>query len=101
MRKVSVRTPFHAPAANDIRPARNVLTFMDCNHNKRIGDNYGITCQDCREVLEGYGYGGWFGGNLIGNERCIHGEYAWYKINDVEEQCMYCETIRERAKMAN
>ena len=42
---------------------------MKCEHHKRIGDNYGVTCQDCKEVLEGYGYGGWFGSNLNMNDR--------------------------------
>ena len=74
---------------------------MNCEHTKRIGDNYGLSCQDCGKVLEGYGYGGWFGNNLKGNEQCIHGENAWYKINDVEEECLYCQRIREREKKAN
>jgi hypothetical protein len=50
-------------------------------------------------VLEGYGYGGFFGGNIKGNETCLHG--AWYKINDIEEECMYCHAIRERNNKAN
>ena len=71
---------------------------MNCEHHKRIGDNYGVTCQDCKEVLEGYGYGGWFGSNLKGNERCIH---IWWKISTEEEECMYCHVIREREEKAN
>jgi hypothetical protein len=50
-------------------------------------------------VLEGYGYGGSFGRNLSGKEHCIHGK--WYNINDVEEECVYCQAVRERAKKAN
>jgi hypothetical protein len=72
---------------------------MNCEHNKRIGDNYGVSCQDCKQVLEGYGYGDWFGSNLKGNEKCIHN--AWYKINDIEEECMYCHAIRKKEKKAN
>jgi hypothetical protein len=67
-----------------------------CEHNKRIGANYGISCQDGGQVLEGYGYGGWFGSNLKGNENCIHGENAWYTINDSEEECNYCHRVRKR-----
>jgi hypothetical protein len=71
---------------------------MNCEHHKRIGDNYGVSCQGCKGVLEGYGYGGWFGSNLKGNERCIH---VWWKINDIEEECMYCHAIRKKEKKAN
>jgi hypothetical protein len=71
-----------------------------CRHARKIGDNYGLTCQDCGEVVEGYGYGGWFGSNLKGNERCMH---VWVNISDIAEQCMYCfrEREREREKKAN
>ena len=65
---------------------------MLCKHNKQIGDNYVITCQDCGQVLEGYGY--W----AEGTRTCHH---RWYKISEDEEQCMYCEAIREREKKAN
>jgi hypothetical protein len=72
---------------------------MECEHKTQIGDNYGISCQDCGRVLEGYGYGGWLGGNLKRQERCMHG--AWYNINDVEEECTYCHEIRERKNKTN
>lgn len=75
--------------------------MSNCQHRRWQGDNYGLTCQDCKEVLEGYGYGGWFGSNLKGSEQCIHGENAWYTISDVEEECMYCHVMRERANKAN
>jgi hypothetical protein len=68
---------------------------MLCAHNKKIGDNYGLSCQECGQVLEGYGWGGWFGSNLKGNERCIH---VWYPINHSEEECMYCHSIRKITK---
>jgi hypothetical protein len=71
---------------------------MKCEHKRRMGDNYGISCQDCQEVLEGYGYGGWFGSNLKGNKSCIH---VWEKISAEEEQCMYCQAVRERENKAN
>jgi hypothetical protein len=73
---------------------------MNCEHNKRIGDNYGVTCQDCGEILEGYGNGGWFGSNLKGNEQCKH---VWLNMPDRMdyEQCMYCFREREREKKAN
>lgn len=31
---------------------------MTCDHSRKIGDNYGMTCADCGEVLEGYGFFG-------------------------------------------
>ena len=27
-----------------------------CDHKCKVGDNNGITCSDCGEVLEGFGY---------------------------------------------
>jgi hypothetical protein len=53
-----------------------------CDHTRRIGDNYGVSCQDCGLALEGFGYGGWFGSNLTGREHCIH---AWCKVSAGEE----------------
>jgi len=69
-----------------------------CEHTRKIGDNYGISCQDCGEVLEGYGCGGWFGSNLSGRERCLH---IWWKISASEEECQYCHKTREREMKAN
>lgn len=69
-----------------------------CQHHKQIGDNYGITCQGCGAVLEGYGYGGFFGSNLKGHEHCIH---VWAKISVEQEECLYCHRVRERARKAN
>ena len=68
-----------------------------CEHTKRIGDNYGVSCQDCGIALEGYGYGDWFGRNLKGIERCIH---LWFTISAGEDECLYCHTTRERAQKA-
>jgi hypothetical protein len=67
-----------------------------CQHLKRIGDNYGLSCQTCGAVLEGYGYGGFFGNNLKGNEHCLHGQNTWYKISVEQEECLYCHGARER-----
>ncbi len=67
---------------------------MNCEHVSKIGDNYGLSCQNCGKALEGYGCGGFFGVNLTGNEKCIHG--SWYKISDNEEECYYCQIVRER-----
>jgi hypothetical protein len=63
-----------------------------CQHARTIGDNYGLTCQDCGAVLEGYGY--W----AAGTRTCHH---RFFTINEDEEQCMYCETIQERVHKAN
>ena len=64
-----------------------------CQHLKRIGDNYGVSCQTCGKQLEGYGYGGFFGSSLKGNERCIH---KWSEQYAGMEECDYCFEIRER-----
>ena len=69
-----------------------------CEHTKRVGDNYGVSCQDCGVTLEGYGYGGWFSSNLTGRERCLH---VWWKVSLGEEECPYCHATRERAHKAN
>jgi hypothetical protein len=65
--------------------------MADCQHLRRIGDNYGITCQDCNKPLEGYGYNDWLGRVTRGIE-CIH---VWSKITVTLERCIYCETERD------
>ena len=35
-----------------------------CRYESRLEDNYGMTCGECGQVLEGYGYGGPFGSRL-------------------------------------
>lgn len=62
--------------------------MSDCPHNSVIGDNYGSTCQDCGEQLSGFGYGGWFGSLLTGQETCIH---QWLSDGEDGEVCPYCE----------
>ncbi len=52
-------------------------------HPSKIGDNYGLTCTVCGEVLSGYGY--WAEG---GNKDCVHvflpsGHGTWI--------CTFCE----------
>jgi hypothetical protein len=69
-----------------------------CQHFKRIGDNYGISCQTCGDALEGYGFGGSFGSNHKENEHCIH---VWLKTSAEQEECMYCYRMHEREKKAN
>jgi hypothetical protein len=72
---------------------------MFCDHTKRVGDNYGVSCQKCQAALEGYGFGGFFGSNLTGHESCLHG--SWFPISQTAEECLYCHTTRERAQRAN
>jgi hypothetical protein len=69
-----------------------------CEHTKRVGDNYGVSCQDCGIVLEGFGYGGWLGSNPTGREQCFH---VWWKVSAGEEECPYCHATRERAHHAH
>jgi len=66
--------------------------MSDCPHNNRVGDNYGESCLDCGNKLSGYGYGGWFGVNLIEHVECIH---LWLPVGDTEEVCCYCEAWRK------
>jgi hypothetical protein len=59
-----------------------------CQHDRRQGDNNGVSCMDCGKQLEGYG----FGGN--GNGKCIHRYQPMYGsppgVPDLEV-CIYCE----------
>lgn len=68
-----------------------------CNHSRKIGDNYGISCANCEEKLQGFGYGGWFGNKLAFPKTCIH---FFLKDENGEEICMYCEIkkIKEEEK---
>ena len=62
-----------------------------CEHRRTQGDNYGETYMDCGAVLAGYGYGGWFGSNLKGNEQCKH---RWLPYDEKSDICSYCERTR-------
>lgn len=62
-----------------------------CNHNNQIGDNYGLSCADCGEQLRGYGYGGFFGANLLPGTSCKH---QFLDTGDGYEACLYCEEVR-------
>lgn len=57
-----------------------------CQHNNKIGDNYGMSCQDCGERLEGYGY--W-----AHEKDCLH---RFLPVGDTEEICTYCEMWRRK-----
>ena len=54
-----------------------------CKHSNRIGDNYGLTCLDCGEVLEGYGYFG-------SVSRCVR--HLWFAEGEYFI-CFYCERV--------
>lgn len=66
---------------------------MDCKHTKRVGDNYGESCADCGKQLSGYGYGGWFGRFIAGNEKCIHLFAPMY--DGGPKVCIYCEVWKD------
>ncbi|MDT8899515.1 hypothetical protein QYE77_14720 (plasmid) [Thermanaerothrix sp. 4228-RoL] len=51
-----------------------------CQHLRTIGDNYGLTCLDCGEVLEGYGYN-------VQTHTCRH----VFQKYDEGYECMYCQ----------
>lgn len=64
-----------------------------CPHKSVVGDNYGTSCRDCGIQLTGFGYGGFFGRNLIGNEKCIH---VWSPMGEGgEEVCIHCEAFKQ------
>lgn len=60
---------------------------MSCPHHRQQGDNYGITCMDCGEVLAGYGY--W----AEGSKECIH-SFIPSAEDERYEICIYCEMPR-------
>lgn len=61
--------------------------MSECQHKSIIGDNYGDSCGQCGKQLSGYGWGGWFGSNLTGNEVCIH-------VYDRSGICAYCQGLK-------
>lgn len=58
-----------------------------CQHSRRQGDNYGVTCMECGETIAGYGFWG------EGSKTCIH---EWGRMDDEskEEMCIYCQVYR-------
>lgn len=60
----------------------HVREYKPCLHDRKVGDNYGISCQDCGAQLEGYGYWG-------RHKKCIH-RFANIYGNE-QRACMYCE----------
>ena len=59
-----------------------------CPHERKIGDNYGISCQDCGERLEGYGF-------FAHKRNCWH---RYLDSGDGYEVCIYCEQTREKVQ---
>lgn len=53
-----------------------------CKHERRNGDNYGVSCYDCGEQLAGYGYWGSFPNCIHVLRKAEDGNYAY---------CLYCE----------
>lgn len=77
---------------NEVTPADAGMEYA-CPHRNRIGDNYGESCKDCGEQLSSYGWGGWFGSNLTGSEKCIH-LFAPMGEPGSEEICIYCQAFK-------
>ena len=61
---------------------------MSCPHHNKIGDNYGITCMDCGEALEGYGNWG------EGSKECHH-KFVRETLESDIDVCVYCERQRK------
>lgn len=68
---------------------------LSCEHLSVFSDNYGSTCSHCSKQLEGYGYGGWFGSNLDGTQRCIH-RFVLFGDHDSPRVCQFCEMREEK-----
>jgi hypothetical protein len=64
------------------------IDLANCPHCCASCDNYGESCAHCGKQLKGYGFGGWFGGNLSGAERCLH-DYVKNFYGD-DESVRYC-----------
>ena len=67
---------------------KEILMQQDCPHNRKIGDNYGMSCQDCGAQLSGYGYPK-FWPNGRPPRICIH-EW-WDEPHMKYKLCTYCE----------
>jgi hypothetical protein len=61
---------------------------MSCPHNRIQGDNYGETCLDCGEVLNGYGYWAETGAIVCKHQFLPIGD-------DKVEMCSFCGEERE------
>lgn len=66
-----------------------------CEHLRKIGDNYGLSCVDCGEKLSGFGYGGWFGNRIASGETCVHFFVPMGDEDTKIEVCLYCEMPKE------
>lgn len=63
----------------------------DCQHARTRCDNYGQTCQDCGQVLGGYGYFG------EGRTSCLH---HWEpSANPKRVECLYCHRTLDADKL--
>lgn len=69
----------------------------NCPHCCSNGDNYGESCRHCGIQLAGYGYGGWFGSNLTGTEKCLHAFTDWGE----GQICRFCERYEPFQEVSN
>lgn len=58
-----------------------------CDHHLTIGDNYGVTCATCGEVLEGFGV--W-----TSSLTCLHDRVKYGEGDEAICICIYCEETR-------
>ncbi|MEJ5200587.1 MAG: hypothetical protein WHV66_00025 [Anaerolineales bacterium] len=73
-----------------------------CPHYRQIADNYGVTCEDCGEILEGYGFWGssgycrhvWLNGECIYCQ-AIDPDYCNHFWEAGSNECIYCGERRE------
>lgn len=67
------------------------MNITGCPHDRIQGDNYGQTCQDCGQVLGGYGFWG------EGRKSCLHRFVPSADPGQVE--CLYCQKTLDADKL--
>jgi hypothetical protein len=72
-----------------------IMKARACEHLRRIGDNYGVSCQDCGAKLEGYGFVE-FGRNLTPKDECVY-----HIVMKNGDQCIYCHRERDALYVAH
>lgn len=63
---------------------------MNCEHEITQGDSYGVSCRACGAVLRGYGYGGFFGADLVPGRECLHEPVP---LDNASNICIYCQRV--------
>jgi hypothetical protein len=70
-----------------LKPSTGLQDPKKCHHNRKAGDEQGVSCLDCDTTLEGRGYEGKTG------KTCVH-----KFINNDGDQllCIYCQELKTK-----